>query len=130
MEEGRDIDEENGIITISTVGRCVARHGHFWKFAAPLFLFHIFLIVSTNILLCKVQDIGDRYQEGKYLALASGLMLEILVVGIPVLVSVNDSANALFIVMTAIIALDDIGKEWGYTILAVNCWEQSDLKFL
>lgn len=42
--------------------------------------------------------------------MASALMLEILLVGIPVMVSVNDSAEATFIVLTAIVALDDIGK--------------------
>ena len=57
-----------------------------------------------------MRDVADRYQEQKYVALASASMVEILLVGIPVLVSVKDSASATFIVLTAIVALDDIGK--------------------
>lgn len=110
METGREIDEEDGIVTISTVGRCVSSDGEFWQYAGPLLGFHVLLVVVTNFVLCNVRDIADRYQEQKYVAMASALMLEILVVGIPVLVSVNDSAEATFIVLTAIIALDDIGK--------------------
>ena len=57
-----------------------------------------------------MRDVADRYQEQKYVAMASASMLEILLVGIPVLVSVKDSASATFIVLTAVVALDDIGK--------------------
>jgi hypothetical protein len=92
------------------VGRCVSSDGKFWQYVGPILGFHVLLVVGTNILLCNVRDIADRYQEQKYVAMASALMLEILLVGIPVLVSVNDNAEATFIVLTAIVALDDIGE--------------------
>ena len=113
-EESTDIDEETGIVTISTVGRCVNSSDEFgfWAFAGPLVGFHVTLVVFTNILLYYVKEVGDRYQERKYVGMASMLMFEILIVGIPVLVSVQESPTALFIVLTAIVALDDIGELW------------------
>jgi 7 transmembrane sweet-taste receptor of 3 GCPR len=108
MEESRQVNEETGIVTISSVGRCVSSDGTFWHFAGPIVGFHLLMIIGTNVLLCQVRDIADRYQEQKYVAMASALMLEILLVGVPVLVSVHDNVSATFIVFTAIIALDDI----------------------
>ena len=110
--ESTSIDEENGIITISTVGRCQSSNEDvgFWAFAGPIVGFHLLLVIVTNVLLYNVRQVGDRYQEQKYVAMASALMCEIFVVGIPVLVAVNESPTAMFIVLTGIIALDDIGK--------------------
>lgn len=107
-EEGKTIDEENGLVIISSVGRCVSEGDDFWRFGGPLIGFHVLLMMATNALLCFVRDVGDRYQEQKYIAYASGLMFEILLVGIPVLLSVRDSSEATFIVLTGVIALDDI----------------------
>jgi hypothetical protein len=98
------------------VGRCVSSDGNFWQYVGPILGFHVLLVVGTNILLCNVRDIADRYQEQKYVAMASALMLEILLVGIPVLVSVNDNAEATFIVLTAIVALDDICKSNSWVL--------------
>ena len=111
-EEEISVDQENGVITISTVGRCVMEDPNtsFWAYAGPIIGFHVVLVVFTNILLYNVTDVSDRYQEQKYVAMASALMFEILVVGIPVMIAVNDSPEATFIVVTGIIALDDIGK--------------------
>jgi hypothetical protein len=108
IEESRQVDEERGIVTINSVGRCVSSDGTFWHYAGPIIGFHILLVVGTNLLLYQVRDIADRYQEQKYVAIASALMLEILLVGIPVLVSVRNNVSATFIVLTAIVALDDI----------------------
>jgi hypothetical protein len=47
--------------------------------------------------------------EQTYFALASILVFEVLIVGLPVMIAVNDSPAATFIVLTGIIALDDIG---------------------
>ena len=70
---------------------------------------HFLLLVITNVLLCFVRDVSDRYQEQKYVGLASMLMFESLIVGIPILVAVNDSPAATHIVLVGIIALGDIG---------------------
>ena len=101
-------DEELGIVTIESVGRCESTDGTFWYFAGPIIGFHFLLVIGTNLLLFHVRDIADRYQEQKYVAMASALMLEILLVGIPVLVSVRNNGSATFVVLTAVIALDDI----------------------
>ena len=104
------MDEETGVVTISSVGRCVPEdEGSFWVFAGPLMGFHVFLVVCTNVLLYNVKNITERYQEQKYVAMASMLMFEILIVGIPVMVAVSDNPEATFIVLTGIVALDDIG---------------------
>lgn len=79
-------------------------------YAGPILGFHVSLVIVTNVLLCQVRDVADRYQEQKYVAMASASMVEILLVGIPVLVSVKNSASATFIVLTAVVALDDIGE--------------------
>lgn len=71
---------------------------------------HFLLLIITNVLLCFVRDVSDRYQEQKYVGLASMLMFEILIVGLPVLVAVNDnSPAATYIILVGIIALADIG---------------------
>jgi len=57
-------------------------------------------------LLYKVRGITDRYQEQKYVALASLFVLEVLVIGVPVLVAVQDSPAARYIVMAAIVVLN------------------------
>jgi hypothetical protein len=80
-----------------------------WVFAGPLLGFHLVLMLVTNVLLLQVRHVTDRYQESKYVAFASMLMFEILIVGFPVMIAVNDSPTATFIVLTGIIALDDIG---------------------
>ena len=67
-------------------------------------------MVGTNILLFQVREVTDRYQEQKYVALASMLVFELVLVGVPVMVAVNDSPVATFIVLTGIIALGDTGK--------------------
>ena len=48
----------------------------------------------------------DRYQEQKYVMLASLFVLEVLVIGIPVVVAVRDSPAARYIVMAAIVVLN------------------------
>lgn len=67
-------------------------------------------MVTTNVLLYKVRSISNRYQEQKYVGMASILMFEILMVGVPVFVAVNDNPSATYIVLLCFIALDDIGK--------------------
>ncbi|CAJ1964634.1 unnamed protein product [Cylindrotheca closterium] len=104
------VDEITATVTISSVGRCVGSNPDSspWYFAGPLLAFHVALMVSTNILLYKVKGISDRYQEGKYVGLASVLMFEILIVGIPVFIAVSDNSVAVFVVLTGFITLADI----------------------
>jgi hypothetical protein len=80
-----------------------------WAFAAPIMGIHMCLLLGTNYLLYCVRNVADRYQEQKYIAMASVLMFEILIVGLPVMVAVNDSPIATHIILVGIIAVSDIG---------------------
>ena len=100
------------MLTISSVGRCVESNPDYpaWYFAGPMLAFHVTLMVSTNVLLYTVKNISDRYQERKYVGMASILMFEILIVGIPVFISVSDKPVAVFAVLASFITLADISK--------------------
>ena len=67
--------------------------------------------MATNWLLCKVRGVNDRYQEQKYVALASLFVLEVIVIGVPVLVAVQDSPAARYIVMAAIVVFNGKCKD-------------------
>ena len=124
QELGTNVNHDTGVETIESVGRCANLNDDvgFWAFAGPLVAHHFILIIGTNLLLLKVRDVTDRYQEQKYVALASMLVLELLLVGIPVMVAVNDSPVATFIVLTGIIALGDTGKSnLNICVIAAAC---------
>ena len=108
---GKSIDDETGMIIIETVGRCAASNPDYspWAFAGPLLAFHFIMMVITNVVLYQVKNVTDRYQEQKFVGMASIFMFEILMVGIPVFIAVNDSPLATFVVLLSFIALDDIG---------------------
>jgi 7 transmembrane sweet-taste receptor of 3 GCPR len=110
-EDSVNVNAIAGVITIETVGSCMMKDPSisFWVFAGPIMAFHFGLLVLTNVLMCFVRDVSDRYQEQKYIGLSSMLMFEILIVGLPVLVAVNDSPEATYIILVGIIALADIG---------------------
>ena len=105
------LNEATGVMTIETVGACQGSPDDvsMWAFLAPIIAIHVGSMIVTNVILFKVRGISDRYQEQKYVALASMLVLELLLVGVPVMVAVNDSPVATFIVLTGIIALGDTG---------------------
>jgi hypothetical protein len=110
-EENVIVNSDEGVVTVESVGSCVMEDAtvSFWVFAGPIIALHFILLIGTNCLLYYVRGVSDRYQEQKYIAMASILMFEILIVGIPVLVAVNDSPVASHIVFIGIIALSDIG---------------------
>jgi hypothetical protein len=110
-EENVSIDEKSGVTTIETVGSCVMENDSIsiWAFASPIMGFHFCLLIGTNYLLYCVRNVTDRYQEQKYIAMASVLVFEILLVGLPVMVAVNDSPIATHIILVGIIAVSDIG---------------------
>lgn len=128
-EEAVNVNANAGVITIETVGSCVMKDEtiSFWAFAAPLMAFHFFLLVLTNALLCMVRDVSDRYQEQRYIGLSSMLMFEILIVGLPVLVAVNDSPVARHIILIGLIALADIGV-LCFTFIPKICYQCAGLQ--
>ena len=104
-------DIQNGLITVESFGQCQSSSSSTsaWAFVGPLLALHFALIVGTNILLWKNRGVEDRYQEQKYVAVASIYVGEILVIGLPVLFSVGESTVARFIVLAMIIFLNDAG---------------------
>lgn len=111
-------DVGDNIVTIKTSGSCVA-DGNAWAFLGPVVALHACLQIGTNWLLFKVRGVNDRYQEQKYVALASLFVLEIIVVGVPVLVAVQDSPAARYIVMAAIVVFN--GKCPADVVVDVGC---------
>uniref|UniRef100_A0A7S4K6M6 G-protein coupled receptors family 3 profile domain-containing protein n=1 Tax=Odontella aurita TaxID=265563 RepID=A0A7S4K6M6_9STRA len=98
---------DTGVITVETSGRC--QSNNVWHFLGPIIAVHAFLMIITNALLWKVRNISDRYQEQKYVAIASVYICELLLLGIPVLFAVQDSASARYIIVTGVIFFTDTG---------------------
>jgi len=99
--------EESGVVTVSTIGKC--HSDTMYYFLGPLIAVHVTLMIVTNVLLYKVRNIGDRYQEQKYVALASIYICELLLLGLPILIAVQDSAQARYFVIAGVIFLTDTG---------------------
>lgn len=107
---GTNVDVDAGLVTISSYGMCGdSGDVNMWIFAGPLIFLHVLLMIATNVFLWKNRHVEDRYQELKYVTIASIYMCEILVIGIPVLAAVRENPTARFIVITAIIFLEDFG---------------------
>ncbi len=101
------VDDETGIVTIESVGQCSS--DSLWKFLGPIIAIHVCLMVVTNILLWNVRNMSDRYQEQKFVALASLYTCELLLLGVPILIAVQDSSAARYMVMAGVIFLTDTG---------------------
>jgi hypothetical protein len=111
-----EFDDTTNIMTINSIGRCEISADDeedepvsIWVFVGPIIAVHALLMITTNVILYKVRNVGDRYQEQKYVALASIFACEVLVIGLPVVLAVGDNPGAVFIVFAGIIALNDIG---------------------
>ena len=115
LEYSREITSrtiQENVITIESLGRCRLTDENdlsSWAFVAPIVVHHLVLMIATNYLLFQVRNVHDRYQEQKYIALAAVFVLEIVVVGLPVLVAAKDSVEASFVILTGVIGLADIG---------------------
>jgi hypothetical protein len=105
-ESIKSVDEETGIVTLETVGQCTSNS--LWKFFGPIIAIHGCLMVITNVLLWRVRDMSDRYQEQKFVALASLYTCELLLLGVPIIL-VQSTAAARYIVIAGVIFLTDTG---------------------
>lgn len=99
--------EDTGVVTVNTVGKCESTY--LFYFLGALIAVHVGLMIVTNILLYKVRNIGARYQEQKYIALASIYICELLLLGVPILIAVQDSTSARYFVIAGVIFLTDTG---------------------
>jgi len=105
-EPTMSVDEETGIVTLVTVGQCASNS--LWKFFGPIIAIHGCLMVITNVLLWRVRNMSDRYQEQKFVALASLYTCELLLLGVPIIL-VQGTAAARYIVIAGVIFLTDTG---------------------
>ncbi|CAB9509506.1 acid type B receptor subunit 2 [Seminavis robusta] len=106
------LSEEDGLplVTISSYGFCAApKDSSIWRFAAPIAAIHLLLMIITNWTLYTVKDLEDRYQEQKYVGLSSAFVFEVLVIGLPVLLSLDDNPSASYLVLIFIIFFNDAG---------------------
>jgi 7 transmembrane sweet-taste receptor of 3 GCPR len=107
-EQGTIVDQEAGVMIYESYGRCYADHIGAWV-GSTLGL-HVATMIVTNYLLYKIRRVSDRYQESKYVAMASAYACEFLLVGIPILVAVGgNAAEANYIVLVCIVGLSDLG---------------------
>lgn len=103
---------DDHVLTIESSGRCrtIDPDGvSAAAFVIPILCHHLFLMLATNFALYLVRKVHSRYQERKYLLLASIFVLEVVVIGMPVLFAAQDSIEASYVVQVGIVGLADIG---------------------
>lgn len=110
IEVSTTLDESTGVFTVETIGSCVGSTSlSMYVFLGPIIAIHVASMIITNVILWKVRNISDRYQEQKYVALASIYICELLLLGLPILFAVQDSGTASYIVIAGVIFLTDTG---------------------
>lgn len=88
---------------LTSYGRCVAE-GKQWKgFMSALAILNFFALVIVNVQAYKARGINDELSESKYIGLATLSMLQIFIVGVPLLVIVYNDPSAYFFVWCGII---------------------------
>lgn len=105
------LDEATGVLTIETTGICKSSTDNvsMWAFLGPIIAVHVGSMIITNLILFRVRGINNRYQEQKYVALASIYICELLLLGLPILIAVQESGDARYIVIAGVIFLTDTG---------------------
>mmetsp|Transcript_3190 Transcript_3190/g.6725 ORF Transcript_3190/g.6725 Transcript_3190/m.6725 type:complete len:965 (+) Transcript_3190:114-3008(+) len=105
------LNEATGVMTVETAGSCQgsANDVSMWAFLGPIIIIHVASMIVTNVILFKVKGISDRYQEQKYVALASIYICELVLLGLPILIAVQESGEARYIVIAGVIFLTDTG---------------------
>ena len=80
------------------------------KVLSAFIVLHLLLLIITNVILYKVRNVQDRYQEQKYVALASSYVVEVLLVGVPVLFAVQGNTSGVtFLILILMVFLTDFG---------------------
>lgn len=107
------VNEDTATTIISSVGQCAfvsERENIGWMILGPVVAFHVALLVGTNIILWNVRNVEDRYQEQKYVFLASTYVVEVLLVGVPVLFALRGSTSGVpHLILILIVFLVDFG---------------------
>eukprot|EP00984_Skeletonema_dohrnii_P009559 scaffold3657_cov114-Skeletonema_dohrnii-CCMP3373.AAC.5 len=105
------LNEATGVLTIETAGSCQGSPNDvsMWAFLAPIIIIHVASMIVTNVILFKVKGISDRYQEQKFVALASIYICELVLLGLPILIAVQEAGEARYFVIAGVIFLTDTG---------------------
>ena len=101
------INEELGLQISESYGNCHSNNTWYW--ISPLLFLQCCIMIITNAILYMIRNVSDRYQESKYVGMASLYACEFLILGIPILIAVGDSTEATHIALCSIVALSDIG---------------------
>jgi len=107
IELGVTVDEDTNTVVLESIGRCDSDNLGAW--AGSLLSFHFIIMIMTNGFLWTLRAVNDRYQESKYITLASLFACEFLILGIPILLAVKDSADARHAALICIVAFSDMG---------------------
>lgn len=106
-DQGTTIDRENGVLTFESYGKCNCEHFFWW--VGPLLGLQVAVMIFTNVILLKIRNVSGRYQESRFFMMASLYVLEIMLVGIPILAAVGDAVEAGYIVLISFVGLGDLG---------------------
>ena len=111
IRETSSVALEDQITVVESSGQCRMSTDDIsiWVFVGPLFANHLALMVGTHVLLDRVRTVNHRYQEKRYIGMASILVLQVALIGIPVLVAAGDSVESTFVILTSIVTLDSLG---------------------
>jgi hypothetical protein len=104
------LDPKEGLLTIVSIGQCGLSEEEptLWAFFGPLLCFHLCLVATCNLLLLKVRKLSSRYQEFKYVAIAMVLMMEVMLIGIPVLFAAKHSPAMVHVILIVAVVFHDI----------------------
>eukprot|EP00816_Leptocylindrus_hargravesii_P002606 CAMPEP_0196809070 /NCGR_PEP_ID=MMETSP1362-20130617/9032_1 /TAXON_ID=163516 /ORGANISM="Leptocylindrus danicus, Strain CCMP1856" /LENGTH=909 /DNA_ID=CAMNT_0042183635 /DNA_START=103 /DNA_END=2832 /DNA_ORIENTATION=- len=108
LEYTREVESfaiEGPVQVTESFGHCESDY-MFW-FIVVIGLMHFCLMVGTNIILFKIRGVASRYQESNYVRLACAFVAQVLVMGVPILLAVRSSTEALYFVLSAIVFLND-----------------------
>jgi len=88
---------------LTSYGRCNSE-GSEWKgFISALAILNFTALIIANVEAYKARSINDELSESKYIGLATLSMLQIFIVGVPLLVIVYQDPSAYFFMWTGII---------------------------
>lgn len=91
----------------TTIGRCTSEN--VYAFAGACALFIGFCLAYALNLAYKTRNIPTDFAEGKYIAFSAGYLLQLLMLGVPILVIASDNKNAYFAVLSLILFLTSFG---------------------
>jgi len=103
---GVTVEQTSAVITEESIGRCHSDHLGIW--VGTIQSLHFIILAATNVIMWRIRHVDDRYQESKYVSLASLLATEFLLLGIPILIAVGDSSSLRYITIVFIIAFSDV----------------------